>query len=384
MIDFTLTEEQNILYDTIVSFAKKELNNNVIERDKAQQFPIEEWRKCGTLKLQGLCIEKKNGGLGLDAVSTAIALEALGYGCKDNGLNFAIGAHLLACLIPLEKYGTYEQKNKYLSKLSNGELIAANAITETESGSNVFDMKTCAVKNNDAYVINGTKTFISNAPVANIIILYASTNNNKGFHGGISAFILEKNINGLHISAPFDKMGLKTCMMAEIKFDNVTINNNLVLGKEGAGSLIFLESMNWERTLLSAIHVGTMQRIIEECINYSIKRKINNQPISKNQIIAHRIAEMKVQLEASRLMVYKAANELDKHSKQISIYASSAKLFVSEAFSNVCSLAQSVYGANGYLTNYEIERNVRDAVASKIYSGTNDIQKNIIASTLNL
>src|ERR1700756_106837 len=384
MIDFTYTEEQKKLYNTIIAFAKKELNFGVIERDKTQQFSIESWKKCGGLQLQGLCVPKQNGGMGLDAISSAIALEALGYGCTDGGLSFAIGAHLLACAVPIVLYGSEEQKNKYLPKISCGEIIAANAITESESGSNVFDLKTTALKNTDGYVVNGIKTYVSNAPMADIIILYALTNAEKGFYGGISAFIIDKNTKGLSCSAPFDKMGLRTCLMGPVELNNVLINNAAMLGKEGSGSVMFLESMNWERTLLSAIHVGTMQRIIEQCIEYVNHRKINNQAIGKNQAIAHKIVDMQVKLEASRLMVYKAANELDKKSKQISIHASSAKLFVSEALNEVCNSAQSVFGASGYLTNTEMERFVRDAIASKTYSGTNDIQKNIIANSLGL
>lgn len=216
------------------------------------------------------------------------------------------------------------------------------------------------------------------------MVLYTSTNSDKGFYGGISVFIIESNLEGVTRSEHIDKMGLRTCMMGQIELNNVTVKSSAMLGKEGAGSIIFMESMNWERILLSAIHIGTIQRIIDLCISYATNRKINNQAISKKQIIAHRIVDMQLQLEASKLMVYKAAIELDRKSKQITAFAASTKLFVSEALNNVCQLAQTIFGANGYLTNNEIERYTRDSIAAKTYSGTNDIQKNIIASKLGL
>ncbi len=384
MTDFMFTPKQNELYNSIVTFAKKELNNSVIERDKKQIFPTKEWKKCGALKLQGLCISKKYGGVGLDAVSTAIALEALGYASLDGGLNFSIAAHLLANVVPIALYGSEEQKQNYLPKLCNGTLIASNAITETQSGSDVFSMHTSAVKNKKYYVISGEKTFITNAPVSDITLLYAATNPEKGFHGGISAFILENKTKGITRSAPFDKMGLRTCLMGKIKLKNVLVSEKNLIGREGAGAVIFSESMNWERALIGALHVGTMQQILEMCINYANTRKINNHSIGKHQSVAHRIAEMSIKVAAVRLMVYKAASEIDNKSKKVALIASSAKVFTSESINDICQSALSIFGASGYLTDNHIERFTRDAAAAKIYSGTNDIQKNIIAGWLGL
>lgn len=384
MIEFNYSAEQKSLYDAIIAFAKRELNNSVIERDKAQTFPIKEWKKCGEMKLQGLCVPKEYGGMGLNAISTAIALEALGYGSIDGGLNFSIAAHLLAVALPIVLYGNDKQKKTYLSKLAEGSLIGANAITETEGGSDVFKMKTKAAKNQIGYEINGVKTFISNAPVATIILLYASTNSEKGFLGGITAFLLENNLKGITCSSSFNKMGLRTCQMGEIKLDNVIVDNSCTLGKEGGGSIIFSEAINWERALVGALHVGTMQQVLELCIKYANERKINEQPISKYQSISHRIAEMSIKVQASRLLVYKAASDLDKKSKNAFISASSAKVFTSEAINDICQSALSIFGAFGYLTDNHIERFTRDAIAARIYSGTNEIQKNIIAQCLGL
>ena len=192
MFDFNLTDEQQLLKKEITRFAKRELNNGIIERDRNHEFSKELWLKCGEMGLQGLPVPEKYGGSGLDPISTAIALEALGYGCEDGGLNFSICAHLLACVIPIMKFASEEQKKKFLPKLCSGEYIAVNGITEAESGSDVYAMTSKASLYKDQYIINGTKIWSSNGPVADIAVFYVKTNPDKGYYGGITGFILEK------------------------------------------------------------------------------------------------------------------------------------------------------------------------------------------------
>lgn len=384
MIDFTYTPEQRALYDTIAEFAGKELNHNVVERDQQQVFAAAEWKKCGALKLQGLCVPAAYGGAGLDAVSTAIALEALGYGCTDGGLGFSIAAHLLACVVPVWLHGSEAQKKELLPGLCSGTIIAANAMTEAESGSDAFALKMSAAKKGKGYVLNGKKNYISNAPVANVILVYAATDPSKGFYGGISAFVLPGTQAGISCSLPADKMGLRSCLMADLLFENVDAGPETLLGREGAGAMLFNESMLWERSLLSAVHVGTMQRLLERCILYAGTRTIKGESIGRQQAIAHRVADMKMKVDASRLMVYKAASDLHKNTETCAVSASLAKVFVSEALNSVCREALGIFGAAGYMTGSEVERHVRDAAAATIYSGTNDIQRNMIAAWLGL
>ncbi len=382
-MDFSLSIEQQLIKQNIIQFAQNELNQNIIERDKISEFPRELWEKCGSQKLQGLAVSEKFGGAGLNAQSTIIALEALGYGCKDGGLNFSICAHLLACIIPIWKYGSEEQKQRYLPDLCNGTKIAVNAMTETESGSDVFNIKTSAKKYKDGYLINGVKAFSSNGPVADNILVYAITDESKGFHGGITAFLLNKNTAGFKVGQQYEKMGLRTCTISELIFENVFIPESDILGGIGAGAPIFNYSMEWERIGIAACHVGTMDRILEETIDYAQKRNIGQQAIGKNQAVAHRIASMKTQLEASRLLTYKAAWNIDSKINN-AIDASITKLFVSEVVTSVAYESMQIYGGNGYMTAFEIERTLRDAIGSTIYSGTTDIQKNIIARWLGL
>lgn len=384
MIDLGYTPEQRQLYDAIVQLAKPELNAHAAGYDRQQVFPKNEWNKCGAMKLQGLCVPEAYGGLGLDAVSTAVALEALGYGCTDGGLAFSIAAHLLSCAVPLALHGSDDQKNKYLKGMASGQLIAANAMTEAGSGSDAFSMQTTARKDGGRYVINGVKTYISNAPVADVIVLYAATNPEKGFHGGISAFILDKNLPGISCSDPFDKLGLRSCLMGELRFDNVIVPQEALIAGEGAGAMLFTGSMHWERALLGALHVGTMQRLLEQCAEHAKGRSIRGEAIAKHQAVAFRLADMSIRTDAARLMVYKAAFELQHNPRTCTQAVSAAKLFVSEALNTSCQDALAIFGASGYLSGSPVERCLRDAAAATIYSGTSDIQKSMIGSWLGL
>ncbi|HEY0031156.1 MAG TPA: acyl-CoA dehydrogenase family protein [Bacteroidia bacterium] len=382
-MNFSLSSEQELIRENIITFAQKELSKDIIERDRQQFFPQDLWLKCGSHKLQGLPVDEKSGGAALDALSTIIALEALGYASKDGGLNFSICAHLLACVIPVWKYGNEEQKIKFLPDLCSGKRIAVNAMTETESGSDVFNIKTTAKKTPEGFVINGTKTFSSNGPVADTILLYALTDASKGFHGGITAFLIDKNTKGYHVGQKYEKMGLRTCTISELVFDNMLVPADAVLGGTGAGATIFNFSMEWERVGIAACHVGTIQRLLEDSIQYANTRKSGTQAIGKNQAVSHRIANIKTQLEAARLLTYKAAWNIDNN-KNNSMDASIAKLFVSETLTASAYDTLQIHGGNGYMTAFEIERTLRDAIGSTIYSGTSDVQRNIISRWLGL
>jgi alkylation response protein AidB-like acyl-CoA dehydrogenase len=382
-MDFSLTEEQSALRNNVIRFAREALNDGAIERDRDHLFSRDLWRKCGDLGLCGLPVPEEYGGSGLDPLSTALTLEALGYGCVDGGLVFSLCAHLLSCVVPLWKFGTDQQKRKYLAGLCSGELIGVHAMTEPDSGSDAFALKTRALADGDMFRISGTKTFITNGPVADLVIVFAVTDAEKGFHGGITGFLVERNAPGFAVGQRFDKMGIRTSPIAELVFDNVCARPEMVLGGVGGGAAVFTHAMDWERICLFASHIGAMERLLEKSIQHSRTRRQFGQQIGKFQAISHRIADMKVHLEAARLLIYRAASRLDK-ARSVSMDAAMAKLFVSESLLEAALGTVQIHGGYGYMTEYEVERAVRDAVGSTIYSGTSEMQRNIIARWLGL
>jgi alkylation response protein AidB-like acyl-CoA dehydrogenase len=382
-VDFALNEEQRILRGEIHRFAQDKLNKHVRERDRDQVFQHELWRACAQMGLTGLPVPEAYGGSGLDSLSTAIALDALGYGCEDSGLVFSICAHLLACVVPIWKFGTEEQKNRYLPGLCDGTLIAANAMSEPESGSDAFALQTRAEPHGDGFLINGAKTFVSNGPVANVAVVFAVTDRAKGYFGGITSFLVDCTLHGYRVAQKFEKMGLRTSPIGELVFEDVFVSKDAVLGGVGGGSGLFVHSMDWERACLFASHVGTMERLLEKAVAYARTRRQSGRAISKHQAVAHKIADMKMQLEAARLLAYKAAWGLER-SESVSIDAAVSKLFVSESLVRTTLDVVQVFGGYGFLSEFDVERAVRDAVGSKLYSGTSEIQRNIIAGWLGL
>ncbi len=380
-MDFSISSEQREICNAINHFAKKELNDDVITRDKNQTFDRTLWKKCGDMGLTGLTIENDFGGMGYDAVTTTMAIEALGYGCQDSGLVFSICAHLLACTIPVWKHGNVMQKSEILPKLCSGEYIAVNAMTEAGTGSNPFSMTATAEAVDGGYLLNGSKIFSTNGPVADIALVYAMTDKEKGFHGGITEFLVKKDFPGFEVGQKFEKMGLRTSPISELVFNDVFVPSDYVVGHVGGGARIFSESMDWERACLVAAHVGTMRRLLEGAIDYARNRVQGGQAIGKNQAVSHRIATMRTRIEASRLMALSAAWSLE-NSAMASMNASMTKLFVSEAYQKTAADNLQIYGGNGFMVEYEHERYVRDATGSTIYSGTSDIQRNIIAGWL--
>lgn len=383
LMDFTLSPEQESLRRSIIDFARGRLNADVIERDRQQTFPRELWRACGEMGLQGLPVPEEEGGTGLDPLSTAIALDALGYGCSDNGLVFSICAHLFSCVVPLWRFGNQDQKARYLPGLCDGTLIGIHAMTEPDAGSDPFALKTRAVRENGCWRINGAKTFITNAPEADVIIAFAMTDPAKGYHGGVTAFLLENGTPGFSTSQKIEKMGLRTSPFGQVFFDDVRVPDEAIVGTVGGGSAIFVHAMDWERIGLFAAHLGQMERLLERGVKYARTRHQFGKAISKFQAVSHKLADFKVNLEAARLLTYRSATRLDQ-SRQVGMDAAMTKLFVSEALVRGAMDVLQIFGGYGYSTEYEIEREMRDAVASRIYSGTSEIQRNIIASWMGL
>ncbi len=382
-MDFSLTDQQKFLRATIIEFAQQELNKDVIARDRERVFPLSLWHQCAELGIQGLPVDTLYKGRHLDALSCAIAVEALGYGCTDGGLVFSLCAHLLACVVPLWKHGSDEQKQHYLPGLCDGSLIGMHAMTEAGAGSDPFAMTTRAEPDGNGWRINGTKTLISNGPVGQVAIVYALTHPQKGFHGGSTAFIVERGTAGFSTGNSFETVGLRTSTLSELTFDNVFVPESAVLGQVGVGSSVFTTAMDWERILLGASLVGTMERLLETSIAHTRKRFQFGQSIGKFQAVSHKIADMKVQLEAARLLTYQSAWRLDHH-KNASLDAAMTKLFVSESLVKTALDTVQIHGGYGFMTDYEVERALRDAIGSTLYSGTSEIQRNIIARWLGI
>lgn len=382
-MDFTFTSEQKLLRDSIVKFARGELNHDVIERDRAQTFSRELWRQCAAVGLLGLPVPEEYGGSGADPLSCAIALEALGYGCRDGGLVFSICAHVLACVVPVWQHGSAAQKERYLRGLCDGTLVGAHAITEPDSGSDTFAMRLRAERVGSGWRLNGSKTFISNGPVADVVVLFAVTDPDKGFHGGVTGFLIERGVAGFSSGQKFAKMGLRTSPVGELVFQDVLVPDEAVLGAVGGGASVFGTAMDWERSLLVAAHVGTIERLLETSITYARTRSQFGQTIGKFQAVAHKIADMKVQLEAARLLVYRTASRLTT-TRSISLDAAITKLFVSESLVRASLDAVQLHGGYGFMEEYEVERALRDAIGSTLYSGTSEMQRNIIGRWLGL
>jgi alkylation response protein AidB-like acyl-CoA dehydrogenase len=381
-VDFSLTSDQEGYRADLVRFAQNQLNDDVLRRDVQEAFSLESWKKCAAFGIQGLPVPEEYGGEGADPLTIALALEALGYGCRDNGLIFSLNAHMWSCEIPILKFGSDQQKQKFLPGLCDGSLIGVQGMTEPGSGSDAFSLSTSATKTPDGYALNGSKTFITNAPIADVFVVFASTDRQQGF-AGLSAFLVEKGTPGLTVGKPFTKMGLRTSPMSELTFVDCEVPEESMLGQTGAGMAIFNTSMDWERSFILASAVGTLQWELERCVSHARERRQFGQPIGKFQAVSHRIVDMKIRLETARLLLYRLG-WLRSQGKTSPLESAMVKVHLSECFLHSTLDSLQVHGGYGYMTEFEIERNVRDAVGSRIYSGTSDIQRNIIAGHMGL
>lgn len=377
-----LTADQQQLQDAAIAFAKQALGRDMIARDREERFNREDWMQCAEFGVQAMPVSADYGGLGLGLVTLISVMEGLGYGCRDSGLLFSLNAHLWTNSIPIQIYGTEAQKQRYLPGLCNGTLIGANGASEPDAGSDIFSMRTRAERVGDHYVLNGAKTFVSNAPVADLFVLYATIDPALG-PMGVTAFIIERDTPGLSVGKHLEKMGLRTSPMAEVILEDCRIPVENRLGREGRGAEVFECSMEWERGCILGSFLGTMRRQLEQCITHARSRKQFGKAIGKFQSTANRIVDMRVRLDACRPMVYRIGQLKDQNRKAV-LEASVAKLFVSESLVASMLDAVQVFGGYGYMTEQEVERDLRDAVGSTLYSGTSEIQRNIIAKCLGL
>lgn len=381
-MNFKYSDEQIDIIREIGDFTTQRINKlDYIQR--GDPFSRIDWEVCGEVLLHGLPIPAEFGGRGLDALSTAMALEELSYRSEDNGLPFAIAAQMLSCIVPVYQAGNDDQKNELLPRLCDGSRIMANSITEESTGSDVYRMASRAEDKGDHFILNAEKTMITNAPLADISLVYVNTAAEKGYFGGTTAFLIDHSTGGVQSDEVLEKIGLESVQMGRQYYRSVRLDSNHILGQKGGGGPLFQLSMEWERACLGAVHVGSMKKILEYIMDFVKKRKVGGQYIGKYQAIAHKVAEMKVNLHTSRLLLYQAAWNLDNGNNP-GLTASMAKLKISEAYQKMCRDAFTILGGRAYLKGNFIEKHLRDSLSATVYSGTSEIQKNIIASYLKI
>ncbi len=381
-MDFSWSDEQLAFKESVIKFAKNELNSDTSERDRKSLFDKNLWRKCAQFGIQGLAIPEKYGGLGADPLTTILALEGLGYGCRDNGLNFALNSQMWSVQPTILDFGSETQKERYLPGLCRGELIGAYGMTEPDSGSDAFSLRTRAQKQDDGYVLNGTKTLVTFAPLADFVVVFATIDPELG-KWGITVFVVDKDTPGFKVSRQMNKMGLRTVPIGELIFEDCFVPEAQRIGPEGAGASIFNSAQEWERSIILTSQLGVMERQLEQAIQYASNRRQFGQPIGKFQSVSNRIADMKLRLETARLLTYKVA-WLKSLGKPVMMDAALAKLHLSECFVESSLDAIRIHGGYGYMTEFEVERDLRDAVGGTLYGGTSDIQRNIVAGFLGL
>ena len=381
-MDFRLTDEQQALRAAAADFARQELNDDLVEREREGRFSREAWQKCADFGLLGLPVPEAYGGAGSDILTTMLALEGLGYGCADNGLIFSLNAQLWAVETPIARFGTEEQKRRYLPELCGGSMIGAHAMSEPGSGSDAFALATTARETASGYALSGSKTFVTNAPEADVFLVFATTNRDRGF-AALCAFLVHRETSGLTVGQQLSKMGLRTSPMSELFLDDCEVPREQLLGRPGAGMAIFDASMRLERSCILASCIGTMERQLDRSIAYAKERRQFGQPIGGFQAVSHKIVDMKLRLETARLLLYHLGWEIDEGTTP-TLGAALIKLHLAESFLQSSLDAVQIHGGYGYMTEYELERDVRDAIGSRLYSGTSEMQRNIVASSLGL
>ncbi len=383
-MDFSLTEQQLDLQMRTRVFAKDFLGRNLQERDEKGAADREDWKddwqRCAEFGILGCITPEAYGGQGHDALTAIVMLEALGHGCPDNGLTLAVNGQIWAVTEPILAFGSEAQKERYLPGLCDGRFIGAHGMTEKDSGSDAFALQTRARRQDGGYLLTGEKVYIGLGPVCDLAVVFATIDPDQG-RWGLSAFLVEASDPGFERGSVQQKMGLRTTPMGRICLQDCWVPEDRRLGEEGDGASIFQHAMEWERSFIFASHVGSMARQLEDSLAFARERRVSGQTIDGFQSVSNRLAEMRLRLELSRLLLYKTA-WLKSRDEPCALDAAMAKLQISEAFVASSLDAVRIHGGAGYVSERGIERDLRDAVGGVIYSGTSDIQRQIIASLL--
>ena len=374
-MNFQLTEEQLAVQEAARDFAQSELLPEVIERDTEARFPKEQIQKMGALGFMGMMVDPAYGGGGMDTISYVIAMEELSKIDASASVSMSVNNSLVCW--GLDNYGTEEQKQRYLTKLATGAQLGAFCLSEPEAGSDATSQQTTATLEGDYYLLNGTKNWITNGSSASIYLVIAQTDACKG-HKGISAFIVEKGWDGFVVGKKEDKLGIRGSDTHSLMFTDVKVPVQNRIGAEGFGFTFAMETLNGGRIGIAAQALGIASGAYELALAYSKERKAFGKPISQHQAIQFKLADMATQIEAARLLVYKAA-WLKDEGKDYAQASAMAKLYASEVAMNVTIEAVQVHGGYGYVKEYHVERLMRDAKITQIYEGTSEIQRIVIA-----
>ena len=381
-MDFSWTKEQLEYKERVINFAKSNLNHAVMESDRDSVFSREAWEKCAEFGLQGLAVPKEYGGQfdEVQFLTATLAMEALGYGCRDNGLCLGLNAQMWTVQYPIAQFCNAEQKARFLPNLVSGKWIGCHALTEPEAGSDIYKMQTRAEKVDGGYILNGRKQYITFAPIADIMLVFATINPDLG-NFGITGFIVEKGMKGVTNGENKAKMGLRTAPFGDLVFKDCFVPEENRVSTEGSGWGITIQTLEYDRSNILAWQLGSMEYQLEQTIQYVKQRKQFGKPIVEFQAVSNRLADMRLRLETSRLLLYKVA-WLNETGKSAALESAMLKLLLSESF--VASSLDAIrnFGGHGYISENEIERDMRDAVGGLIYAGTSDIQRNIISDLI--
>jgi alkylation response protein AidB-like acyl-CoA dehydrogenase len=380
-MDFAFTKEQLLFKKEIIRFAKKEIVPRVQEHDINKQFDFESFRKLGDFGLLGLHFPEDLGGGGADVVTTVMAGEALGEAGVDGGLTLAMGAHTFLCADTIFRHGTQTQCRKYIPLLAKGRWIGCMGLTEPDAGSDVASMKTTAEKKGDHYLINGNKMFITNGPIADVAVVYAKTAPELK-HAGISAFIIEKGTPGFSAGPNIMKMGVRTSQTSELILSDCAVPAENLLGNEGDGFAMSLQTVEWDRSALLAPFVGAATYMLKRCAAYANGRQQFGRRIGQFQATKHKLANIRIFGEAARTLVYRIAWCKDQGRPLNHLEAAVAKLFVGDWSMGPANDAVVLHGGYGYCHEYDMERIFRDSRLAPIGGGTSDIQKMIISKLI--
>ena len=377
-MNFELTEEQVAVRDAARDFAQNVLKPGVIERDREQKFPTEEVKQLGELGFLGIMVDTKYGGSGMDAISYVLAMEEISKIDASTSVVMSVNNSLVC--YGLEKYGTEEQKQKFLVPLARGQKIGAFCLSEPEAGSDATSQRTTAVDMGDHYLLNGTKNWITNGGSASTYIVIAQTDVEKG-HKGINAIIVEKDMPGFVVGAKEDKLGIRGSDTHTLMFTDVKVPKENRLGEDGFGFKFAMKTLSGGRIGIAAQALGIASGAYELALAYSKERKTFGQEIYKHQAISFKLADMATQIESARLLVYKAA-ALKDAGENYDLASSMAKLYASEVAMKQTVEAVQIHGGYGFVKEYHVERHMRDAKITQIYEGTSEVQKIVISRSI--
>lgn len=375
-VHFALNDEQKMIQQLARDFARNEMAPVAEHYDQTHEYPWPVVKKAQALGLTTLNVPEEYGGLGLSLFEECMVAEELAWGCS--GMSTAMGVNGLA-ILPVLIAGSDEQKKEYCGRLVDG-CMASYGLTEPEAGSDVAGIKTTARKDGDHYILNGSKTFITGATVANFFTVFAYTDIEQRYNG-MSCFVVDRDWEGVSVGQPFNKMGQHASDTAELIFDNVKVPATHLLGEEGKGFLIAMKVFDRSRPPTSAGAVGVAQRALDEAIRYAKERVVKGQPIWKHQVIGHMIADMAMEVEAARLLVWKSAWAVDEGLSN-TLYSAFGKAYAADKAMKIATDAVQVFGGYGYMSEYPVEKLMRDAKIYQIYEGTSQIQREIIVREL--